>query len=276
MKVAVSAGGGGSEHIGTRRKRPANWALPACLGCVKLSPSKLGTLPPLAIAGTALFEKYHPWVNTAGILEACCVGRLAKPTPTLLSPRRRRWSASTAATGVAAPADVAAAPDRMGVEQRPRARVTWDEAGIQAHDAERGVRFGTMKIDQPDTPFLFLDADDPCGEMAAIHPKYLATHVPTAERTGAGPHRMHVKELQDALGLVTTDEDGLASFSRPKWSHSEGFEAQRQALYRDEARVAAISVGLPDGWAVLLSTSEPREPFYHHEESNLTQWERPV
>ena len=74
----------------------------------------------------------------------------------------------------------------MGVE-RPRARVTWDEAGIQAHDAERGVRFGTMKIDQPDTPFLFLDADDPCGEIAAIHPKYLATHVPTAERTGAGP-----------------------------------------------------------------------------------------
>ena len=251
----------------------------ACLPRVgqAFSPSKLGTSPPLAIAGTALFEKYHPWVNTAGILEACCVGRLAKPTPTLLSPRRRRWSsASTAATGVAAPADVAAAPDRMGVEQRPRPRVTWDEAGIQAHDAERGVRFGTMKIDQPETPFLFLDADDPCGEMAAIHPKYLATHVPTAERTGAGPHRMHVKELQDALGLVTTDEDGLASFSRPKWSHSEGFEAQRQALYRDEARVAALSVGLPDGWAVLLSTSEPREPFYHHEESNLTQWERPV
>ena len=76
--------------------------------------------------------------------------------------------------------------------------------------------------------------------------------------------------------MVTTDEEGLASFSRPKWSHSEGFEAQRQALYRDEARVAALSVGLPDGWAVLLSTSEPREPFYHHEESNLTQWKRPV
>ena len=44
---------------------------------------------------------------------------------------------------------------------------------------------GTMKIDHPDTPFLFLDADDPCGEVAAIHPKYLSTHIPMAERTGA-------------------------------------------------------------------------------------------
>ena len=33
---------------------------------------------------------------------------------------------------------------------------------------------------------------------------------------------------------------------------------------------------LADGWAVLLANSEPREPFYHHDESNLTQWERPI
>ena len=148
-----------------------------------------------------------------------------------------------------------------------------------------------MKIDHPDTPFLFLDADDPCGEVAAIHPKYLSTHIPMAERTGAplcgrgpspmwgtrpfgrlasptrpvlvdprscpehplalvvparrspgrtlvgggvyhigapGPHQMQVKDLQDALGLVMTDEGGLASFTRPKWAHAESFGAQRQ------------------------------------------------
>ena len=159
-----------------------------------------------------------------------------------------------------------------------------------------------MKIDHPDTPFLFLDADDPCGEVAAIHPKYLSTHIPMAERTGAplcgkqgafgrpasptrrwptlgaapsvlwrwscllvavlwpnlgerrclphrcaryitvtlplhcgvhhtgapGPHQMQVKDLQDALGLVMTDEGGLASFTRPKWAHAEAFGAQRQ------------------------------------------------
>ena len=137
----------GSEHTSAlaERGRLTGRCACACLGCVKLSPS---TSPPLAIAGTALFEKYHPWVNTAGILwrPVAWEGSPNQRTPTLLSTRHCRWSsASTAATGVGAPADVAAAPDRMGVE-RPRARVTWDEAGIQAHDAERGVRFGTMTI----------------------------------------------------------------------------------------------------------------------------------
>lgn len=39
---------------------------------------------------------------------------------------------------------------------------------------------------------------------------------------------MQVKDLQDALGLVMTDEGGLASFTRPKWAHAEAFGAQRQ------------------------------------------------
>lgn len=43
-----------------------------------------------------------------------------------------------------------------------------------------------------------------------------------------GPHQMQVKDLQDALGLVMTDEGGLASFTRPKWAHAEAFGAQRQ------------------------------------------------
>ena len=48
-----------------------------------------------------------------------------------------------------------------------------------------------------------------------------------------------------------------------------------QALYRDEARLASLSAGLPDGWTVSLSSSEPREPFYHHGESGVVQWDRP-
>ena len=39
---------------------------------------------------------------------------------------------------------------------------------------------------------------------------------------------MQVKDLQDALGLVMTDEGGLASFTRPKWAHAEAFGVQRQ------------------------------------------------
>ena len=34
------------------------------------------------------------------------------------------------------------------------ARVVWDEASLAAHEAERGVAYGTMKIDQAETPFL--------------------------------------------------------------------------------------------------------------------------
>ena len=55
------------------------------------------------VDGTALFDKYHGWVNAEAILGACCVGRLA------------------------------AVKDR---------KIMWDEEGIQAHDAMRGVAFG--------------------------------------------------------------------------------------------------------------------------------------
>jgi hypothetical protein len=43
---------------------------------------------------------------------------------------------------------------------------------------------------------------------------------------------MQVQDLQDALGLVMTDEGGLASFTRPKWAHAEAFGAQRQVSVR--------------------------------------------
>ncbi len=56
---------------------------------------------------TALFQKHHAWVNVE-MLFACCVGTLAKPVVT-------NWQGR---------------------------RVKWDEQGIQAHDAQRGVMFG--------------------------------------------------------------------------------------------------------------------------------------
>ena len=56
---------------------------------------------------TALFQKHHAWVNVE-MLFACCVGTLAKPVVTNGQGRR----------------------------------VKWDEQGIQAHDAQRGVMFG--------------------------------------------------------------------------------------------------------------------------------------
>jgi cytochrome b involved in lipid metabolism len=76
--------------------------------------------------GTALFDKYHPWVNAVGILGACCLGGLAKTSVAVAS--------SSAAPEVEQPTPEDEAQHTMSV--------SWDEAGIQAHDAERGIMFG--------------------------------------------------------------------------------------------------------------------------------------
>ena len=70
-----------------------------------------------------------------------------------------------------------------------------------------------MKVDQLETPYLYLDDAEPVeGEScAAIHPKYLPTHVPHAsgEPIAPGPYSMPVADLRHALGLLETDEEGL-------------------------------------------------------------------
>lgn len=119
---------------------------------------------------------------------------------------------------------------------------------------------------------------------------------------------MEVDELQHALGLdslverirsIEMDASGCAVFSRPKWTCSDdAFAEQRQAwlrpplsppgprkslntrvslqaLYRGEARIAALAETLPDGWTVRLSRSAPCEHYYYHRESDVAQWERP-
>ena len=186
-----------------------------------------------------------------------------------------------------------------------------------------------MKIEQLDTPFLYLD-EDGGGECVAIHPAYLPSHLPGAKQTEAlRPHKMEVDELQHALGLdslverirsIEMDASGCAVFSRPKWTCSDdAFAEQRQAwlrpplsppgpripapfssplthaplcrrsavlkslntsaslqaLYRGEARIAALVETLPDGWTVRLSRSAPCEHYYYHRESDVAQWERP-
>lgn len=244
--------------------------------------------------GTELFDKYHKWVNADGILAACCVGTLAKSgsSATMPSVGRRHAGAPSRAEPAAA---AGAADDADVADARVRKRVKWDEPNLKAHDEQRGVAFGTMKIDQLNTPFLYLEDDG--GEWAdvKIHPGYLESHVPTASQTGAPrPHKVDVEQLQESLGLselierirgMETDADGCAVLA-PRWAQDDAtesspvvrssFGAQRQALYAQEARMAALSAGLPDGWAVTLSSSEPREPYYAHAESGVAQWERPA
>jgi len=161
-----------------------------------------------------------------------------------------------------------------------RRQVAWDEANLAVNDAERGVEYGTMKIDQSDTPFLYYQGTESRDESAnppmAIHSKYLPPEA-AAEQGGPGPRQMEYQELQRLLGLVATNEQDEAILEKPKYVavSNADFERERQAHYEGEAQVAAASVGLPEGWAARLSTSEPREIFYVHIASNATQWERP-
>jgi len=93
-----------------------------------------------------------------------------------------------------------------------------------------------MKIDQLETPFLYLDQDG--EDEVAIHPAYLKSHVPMAlaQQTGAPrPHKMQAQELQEALSLVETDADGFANFLTPKWTHTGDFGDRRQVRTRSVA-----------------------------------------
>ena len=64
------------------------------------------------------------------MLAACCVG----------------WLAEEAAGDDGSTVDPAEVVSAL--------RVKWDEKDIAVHDAQRGIAFGTMTIDQTDTPYL--------------------------------------------------------------------------------------------------------------------------
>ena len=235
----------------------------------------------MAVAGkdvTALFDKHHHWVNAHGMMAACCVGKLANvgAAPTL--------PAAAPTPPAAAPTPPPAAPSTV---PRQRRGITWDEPAIQQHADERGVLYGasprlclhslapatlcgnlahstrqechrvlrlllagTMKCNQVETPFLYLDEANPEGDSAAINSKYLMTHVPQAEQPSGehvpGPYQMPVADLQHALGLLETMEEGIVNSSRPRWADNEAeFGMQRREYYSGEANVAALSNGLP-------------------------------
>ena len=47
-----------------------------------------------------------------------------------------------------------------------RATVKWDEESLALNESERGVKYGTMKIDHPDTPFIYYDACEVCVDSS--------------------------------------------------------------------------------------------------------------
>ncbi|KAG8459801.1 hypothetical protein KFE25_014364 [Diacronema lutheri] len=112
---------------------------------------------------------------------------------------------------------------------KPAVRAKWDEPTLEEHLKERGVEYGTMKIDHPDTPYLYYDkeADKPL------------TYV-----KGALPQSVDVHELQSKLGVLHLAQEAgdehaphSAAISQAVAAHEEkvsAFEAKRRAHYKAE------------------------------------------
>ena len=233
--------------------------------------------------GTALFDKHHSWVSEEALLEACFIG--------VVAPEENGAPSSP-------PSPPAAAERAAAKVKWSPTRITWDEANLAANDATLDELRPFQKIALPETPFLYYNdgqgnegvgsyyngEHNGAGEPSvSIHSNYLPNFLPpeavaAEKKSAAGPRQMSVDALRQMLGQLETDDDGRAAY-HPKYAAGEMddyFEAKRQALYAGEARVAAASAGLPDGWVAQLSTSEPREVYFVHEASGASQWERPT
>jgi hypothetical protein len=116
-------------------------------------------------------------------------------------------------------------PARRPSRRDSNARAKWDEPTIAVHMKERGVLYGTMKIDHPDTPYLYYDKEN---DEAFEHVK------------GELPKTVDITELQDRLGVLHLAQEAGAPSTPQASALSQGqdrvsdFEARRRAHYTAE------------------------------------------
>lgn len=164
----------------------------------------------------------------------------------------------------------------------PERRCKWNEESLAAHAEERGVKYGTMKIDHPDTPFLYYDEDrDP---VVAVRANMLpeAREKRNGEVEGGVKQEFHVEELQSKLGLISqaaSSHESDQRFDGPKWGAAEAhaeFLAKRHALYAGEAELAGIIATLPEGWTAYRARSEPHDVYYVNDATGEAVWDMPT
>lgn len=119
-------------------------------------------------------------------------------------------------------------PSRRG-SHKAGLRAKWDEPTLEEHQKERGVEYGTMKIDHPDTPYLYYDKE---------HDQAL-TYV-----RGELPRTVDIHELQGKLGVLHLAQQAgephtprSAAISKAVADQEErisAFEAKRRAHYKAE------------------------------------------
>lgn len=113
--------------------------------------------------------------------------------------------------------------------RRANVRAKWDEPTLEEHLKERGVEYGTMKIDHPDTPYLYYDKDH---DQALTYVK------------GELPQTVDIHELQSKLGVLHLAQEAgeehtphSAAISKAVADQEErisAFEAKRRAHYKAE------------------------------------------
>mmetsp|Transcript_21912 Transcript_21912/g.38796 ORF Transcript_21912/g.38796 Transcript_21912/m.38796 type:complete len:266 (+) Transcript_21912:244-1041(+) len=117
----------------------------------------------------------------------------------------------------------AARPSSASKKDEPR--LTWNEEVLACHDQERGILYGKMKIDHPDTPFLVYDE-----EMATKHNK-----IGTVEDMHAEPVFVDINELQQKLGILQLEQEHGVDSSAGKGVQS--FEERRKNVYKSEGQL---------------------------------------
>ena len=75
----------------------------------------------------------------------------------------------------------------MTTTEPKKPKITWDEEVIAEHDKLRGTR---MKIDEPDTPFAYLEDD---GAELADDDDDVAAAAAAGPAHGAAPPALHVR-----------------------------------------------------------------------------------
>ena len=151
----------------------------------------------------------------------------------------------------------------------PRPRVTWNEALLARDEAARGVLYGTMKINEPDTPFLVYDEemaerDGIVGEII-VNPseneaaknngkinmsgeEAVALESASKKRGEREMRMVGIEELQRRLGLLekakeTGKMDASAGEARPQRANAP-FKDKRKRFYAAEVKGVKFSSGI--------------------------------
>ena len=122
----------------------------------------------------------------------------------------------------------------------PVKRITWDEEALAEHRRAAGVLYGTQRIEECLTPFLYYSASISRDEQA------VSEFVP-----GHGPQRVDITSLQERLGTLALAQE-------------EGEELRTASAPRP-----------PAPWLLLQSQTYPDEHFYFNPTTQEACWELP-